>query len=598
LRPWTRDPREDSEQTICYVHPMKDYSRMSQAELIEQIEARSLSPGSEALRDTEQRMRAILDTAVEGIITIDERGLIESINASAERMFGYTASEVKGQNVRVLMPSPYREEHDGYIANYLHTGRAKIIGIGREVVGCRKDGTVFPMDLAVSEVRLADRRLFTGFVRDITDRKRAELRQKVQYATVGALAESGSLSEGAPKVMGAICQVMGWSFGEFWGVDHQANVIHHVQSWYPPNVEEPELQLLASKMFCRPGMSLPGRVWSKGKPEWVSDLAEDPNFLRAPAALRRGLRGAVAFPILLGAEVLGVMVFFSRDPSRPDDESLDLFAAIGNQIGQFVERKRAESRLATLARTLAEKNKELETIVYVASHDLRSPLVNIQGFSRELARACETIRTRIGAQPLAPPALREIQMLLDQDVPEALEFILAGVKKIDALLAGFLRFSRLGRAALKLERLNMNTLLTSITQSMDFQIKRSGAKVEIGRLPNCLGDATQVNQVFSNLLDNALKYLDPQRPGRIIVSGVVQDEHSVYSVHDNGLGIAPEHQGKVFEIFHRLDPSGSEGEGLGLTIAQRILERQSGRIWVESTPGQGSTFFVSLPLQP
>lgn len=131
--------------------------------------------GSEtALHDSEERLRAILETAVEGIITIDERGIIESMNPAAERLFGYPSHEVIGKNVSLLMPAPYREEHDGYLANYLRTGQAKIIGIGREVVGQRKDGTIFPMDLAVSQVKLANKRLFTGFVRDITERKRVE----------------------------------------------------------------------------------------------------------------------------------------------------------------------------------------------------------------------------------------------------------------------------------------------------------------------------------------------------------------------------------------------------------------------------------------
>lgn len=128
----------------------------------------------DAVRDREERLRAILETAVEGIITIDERGIIESVNAAAERIFGYKAGEIIGRNVSVLMPPPHRESHDGYLANYVRTGHAKIIGIGREVVGRRKDGTVFPMDLSVSEVQLADRRMFTGFIRDITERKHLE----------------------------------------------------------------------------------------------------------------------------------------------------------------------------------------------------------------------------------------------------------------------------------------------------------------------------------------------------------------------------------------------------------------------------------------
>lgn len=127
-----------------------------------------------ALDDSEERLRAILETAVEGIITIDERGTIESMNPAAIRIFGYTPGELIGKNVNVLMPSPYHEQHDGYLSNYRRTGNARIIGIGREVSGRHKDGTVFPLDLSVSEVNLSGRRLFTGFVRDITERKEAE----------------------------------------------------------------------------------------------------------------------------------------------------------------------------------------------------------------------------------------------------------------------------------------------------------------------------------------------------------------------------------------------------------------------------------------
>ena len=133
-----------------------------------------LCNAADALVESEAKLRAILDTAVDGIITIDERGVVETFNAAAERLFGYRADEVIGRNVSVLMPEPHRSEHDGYIVNYLRTGRARIIGIGREVVGLRRDGTTFPMDLAVSEVRLGERRVFTGIVRDLTDRKRME----------------------------------------------------------------------------------------------------------------------------------------------------------------------------------------------------------------------------------------------------------------------------------------------------------------------------------------------------------------------------------------------------------------------------------------
>lgn len=385
------------------------------------------NPDAVALRDNEARLRAILETAVEGIITIDERGLIESINASAVTMFGYGPDEVIGRNVSILMPSPYRKQHDQYLENYRRTGQAKIIGIGREVVGRRKDGSSFPLDLSVSEVRLNSGRIFTGFVRDITSRKAAE------------------------------------------------------------------------------------------------------------------------------------------------------------------------EKLEHMARRLAEKNKELQAIVYVASHDLRSPLVNIQGFSKELALSCDQIRSKLEEPEFK--ALRDagLEMALTTDIPESIEFILASVAKVESLLSGFLKFSRYGRIELVIQSLDMNAMLAQIARTVEFVVKTSGVTLTIEDLPPCKGDEVQINQVFSNLIDNALKYLSPGQPGQITISGREVDGHAVYLVEDNGIGIDVKHQGKIFEIFHRLNPGHSNGEGLGLTIALRIMERHNGRIWIESEPGKGSRFYVSLP---
>ena len=147
-------------------------------------------PSETEAQEGEARLRGILETAVDGIITINERGLVESFNPAAERLFGYARHEMLGQNIKLLMPPPYREAHDSYLANYLETGEKKIIGIGREVVGLRKDGSTFPMHLSVSEVRLGPRRLFTGIVRDLTEQKRLEKQvlQVESLATIGKMA--------------------------------------------------------------------------------------------------------------------------------------------------------------------------------------------------------------------------------------------------------------------------------------------------------------------------------------------------------------------------------------------------------------------------
>jgi PAS domain S-box-containing protein len=137
----------------------------------------------EAVRDSEAKLRAVVETAVDAVITIDEKGVIDSANPAAERMFGYTAQEMVGHNVNMLMPFPYRDEHDDYVGRYLETGEKQIIGIGREVQGRRKDGLTFPLDLAVSEFQSQGRRLFTGVLRDISARKQLE-REVLEVATL------------------------------------------------------------------------------------------------------------------------------------------------------------------------------------------------------------------------------------------------------------------------------------------------------------------------------------------------------------------------------------------------------------------------------
>jgi len=256
--------------------------------------------------------------------------------------------------------------------------------------------------------------------------------------------------------------------------------------------------------------------------------------------------------------------------------------------------KQTEEKLARLNVDLKVKNEELEQVVFVASHDLRSPLVNIDGYSRELEYSIKDLRNILSDKSL-DNVLDELTPILDEEIPEALRFIRTSTAKMETLLAGLLRLSRSGRAALKIESLDMNQIISKVIASTEFQIKEIGVEVITEDLPLCKGDAIQMDQVFSNLLDNTIKCLDVNRPGMVRISGEVVDGQSVYCVEDNGIGIDVNHIDKIFEIFQQLDPAQNKGEGLGLTIVKRILTRLEGSIRVESTIGLGSRFYVSMP---
>jgi len=268
---------------------------------------------------------------------------------------------------------------------------------------------------------------------------------------------------------------------------------------------------------------------------------------------------------------------------------------ISGMVIDITERKRAEEKCGRLIREMVDKNKELEHIVYAASHDLRSPLVNILGFSKELEYASKQVHSVLQNGEVSSPVKEELAPILEEDIPEALQYIFKNTSKMDSLLSGLLQFSRTGRTALTIKQLDMNKLMSDIFEAFDYQIKKAGANVTKVKLPSCRGDMTQINQIFSNLLDNALKYLDPKRAGIIKISGHKLKGQSVYCVEDNGIGIAKEHQGKIFDMFYQLNPGASSGEGLGLTIARKILDRHKGKIWVESEPRKGSKFLVSFP---
>jgi PAS domain S-box-containing protein len=267
-------------------------------------------------------------------------------------------------------------------------------------------------------------------------------------------------------------------------------------------------------------------------------------------------------------------------------------------FGSFLDitkRKKAEKEQERLTAELLIKNKELEQVLYVTSHDLRSPLVNIEGYSRELDYSINELMSSLDHADIPSSIKDKISPIVKEDIHESLHYIKISVSKINTLLKGILKLSRVGQSEQTIAEIDMNKMMTDIVDSHSYRLKELEIKMEVSKLPACKGDISEINQVFSNLLDNAIKYADSERSCVINISGYMDKNQLVYCIQDNGIGIAPEHQDRIFDIFHQLEPHRVEGEGMGLTIAMRIIEKHNGKIWIESELGRGSKFFVSLP---
>ncbi|WP_233863360.1 sensor histidine kinase [Paraburkholderia adhaesiva] len=271
-----------------------------------------------------------------------------------------------------------------------------------------------------------------------------------------------------------------------------------------------------------------------------------------------------------------------------------------------------EARAADLAGAnehLRQETQDTEMFIYSVSHDLRSPLVNLQGFSKELQISCDDVRSQIDSAGLPAEEHRRMVELLDGDVKESLQFLRQAVARAAAIIDALLRISRAGRLEYHWQRVNMGRIVERALTAA--RALPDGARIDVGELPPAWGDPAALEQIFGNLIDNAMRHLDPARPGRVAIGALDAAEGAessvapgldastrTYYVRDNGTGIPAAYLPKLFSAFQRLHGSESGGEGIGLALARRIAERHGGRIWVESAEGVGSTFFVALPTQP
>ena len=505
-----------------------------------------VAPTGEALAESEARLRAVMETVVDGIVVIDERGVIESFNTAAQKIFGHAADEAIGKNVALLMPAADATQHDTYIANYLATGEAKIIGFGREVTGRRKDGATFPVDLAVSETRIGGQRLFTGIVRDITESKQADdavrrlARQNELILNAAGDGIYGLDIDGKAVFVNSVgARMLGWEPEELIGLVLH-DVVHHKHpdgTTYPMD-ECPTYQTLRDGkpqerrdevFWHRDGHSIPVRYTS--------------------------------MPIYEDDSLVGAVLTF-RDISERIEAERQLLLA------------KEEADAANLAKS---------DFLSQMSHELRTPLNAILGFGQLLASDTET-------------GLNETQAAAVQQILLSGEHLLTLINEVLDLVV-----IESGKVPLSMEDVEPGTVIEkSLVQSEAFAdtngvrlVDRTARK----DLPPVQTDATRFQQVMLNLVSNAIKY--NRDGGTVTVDAAKTDDGFLrISVADTGMGIPDARRDDLFIPFTRLVARSSEieGTGIGLTITKDLIELMGGRVDFESTEGEGSTFWIDLPL--
>jgi signal transduction histidine kinase len=297
------------------------------------------------------------------------------------------------------------------------------------------------------------------------------------------------------------------------------------------------------------------------------------------------IAGALMIFVAVGST--GVIFRYTRDLTT----SRDALSAMNEGLEDAVQVRTAD---------LQRANDEIQRFAYIVSHDLRAPLVNIMGFTSELEASAKPLNALLARAEEAAPQIvtPEARAAIRDDLPESIGFIRSSSQKMDRLINAILQLSRQGRRVLAPQRVEMEALMTSIAASLQHRVHELGAEITVAPgLPAVVSDRLALEQIFSNLIENATKYLQPGRPGRIRVSGHREGSRIVYEVADNGRGIAPKDHERIFDLFRRSGAQDQPGEGIGLAHVRALAYRLGGTVSCESALDQGATFRVSLPTQ-
>jgi len=500
------------------------------------------------------RLTAIVASALDAVVTMNEQGIITGWNPQAEVIFGWRREEALGQILAdLIIPEQHRAAHRQGLEHFLRTGVGPVLNQRLELTALRRGSYEFPVELTISAIQLGDHFEFSAFIRDIAERKRLEDRFR---ATV----ESAPMAMVMIDTVGAIVLVNA-EMEKLFGYAHQELLGRSVEVLVPERFRFRHPQL-RSQFFAAPE----ARRMGAGR-----DLF--------------GLRkDGSEFPVEIGLNPLqtedGLFVL-SAIVDLTERKRLEVALREANeQLEEHVAQRTAQlahrtEELQRAIEALERSNLELQQFAYIASHDLQSPLRSISGFVQLLQA--------------------EYAGRLDEQADDWIRRTVQAIRQMQTLIRDLLEYSRIESRARPFEPVHFHDVVTDVLMSLEASIRDASAQVTSAELPTVVGDRSQLVQLMENLIGNALKYHGDQPP-HIHVSAERRENDWVFSVRDNGLGIDPKYHAQIFEIFQRLhDQQEYPGTGIGLAVCRRVVHRHGGRIWLESKPGRGSTFYFTLP---
>jgi PAS domain S-box-containing protein len=549
---------------------------------------------ADSIMESEQRFREIFDHSTDGIILIDpDTKTFTMANNEMRNMLGFSNVEINGMSMFDIHP---KNDIPSILKEFERHAKGET-SLAEKIPVQRKDGSIFYADIKSSVVTIAGTTYLMGIFRDITQRKVVEelqLRHLQMQEIINSIFELSLKSMSMYDLLDGILDIIlsiQWLALESKGcillVEEDFDKLKIVAH------KNLHVNLIKNCDIVPFGYCLCGRAAADKKVIFADHIGDSHDYHYD------GMKnhGHYIIPILSGKNILGVLNLYVKVGHKRQIWEENFLISAANTIAGIIDRKHIELQLRHYANELHKSNEEMKSFTYIISHDLRSPLVNLKGFSYELRESINEIlpilsqcRANIDEQQYL-----KYKQTFEQDIPESLNFIESSSTKIDHMMNAILKLSRLGRNELEMEEIDINEIVKFTINSLSHQIEEKGVEIIYSDLPKVTADRVAMEQIFGNLLDNALKYLDSNRKGVIEITGGISGSDIIFHIQDNGIGIAKEDFDKVFAIFRRIGLSDQPGEGMGLAYTKALIARHNGSIWCESLLGQGTTFSFTLP---